>query len=43
VALALTAVLAGTVIGIGGAQLPVVGAFSHLGAHHAAPIVVPQG
>jgi hypothetical protein len=43
VALALTAVLAGTLIGIGGAQLPVVGAFSHLGAHHPAPTVVPQG
>ena len=42
-AIALTAVLAATVIGIGGADLPVVGAFSHLGAHHPAPIVVPQG
>ena len=43
VALALTAVLAGTLIGIAGAQLPVVGAFSHLGAHHPAPVVPPQG
>ncbi len=42
-AIALTAVLAATVIGIGGADLPGVGAFSHLGAHHPAPIVVPQG
>lgn len=33
-ALALTAVVAVTVVGIGGATLPVVGAFSHLGEEH---------
>jgi len=42
-ALGLTAVLAGTVIGLGGADLPVVGAFSTLGAHHAAHGVISQG
>ena len=42
-ALGLTAVLAGTVIGLGGADLPVVGAFSDLGDHHAVHGVVPQG
>ncbi len=42
-AIALTAVLAATMIGIGGADLPGVGAFSHLGAHHPAPVVIPQG
>ena len=42
-AIALTAVLAATLIGIGGAQVPGVGAFSHLGAHHPAPVELPQG
>jgi hypothetical protein len=42
-ALGLTAVLAGTVIGLGGADLPVVGAFSTLGDHHAAHGVISQG
>ncbi len=44
-ALGLATVLAGTVIGVGGADLPVVGAFSTLGAHHhvSAHTLIPQG
>ncbi len=42
-AIALTGVLAATLIGIGGADVPVVGAFSNLDAHHAVHLVLPQG
>jgi hypothetical protein len=42
-AIALTGVLAATLIGIGGADIPVVGAFSNLDAHHAVHVVLPQG
>jgi hypothetical protein len=43
-AIALTAVLAATMVGIGGADVPVVGAFSNLDTHHTAiHLVVPQG
>ena len=43
VALVLTTVLAGTLVGVGSADLPVVGAFSHLGAHHTEHTEIPQG
>src|SRR5262245_62159779 len=42
-AVGLTAVLAATAIGVGGADLPVVGAFSHLGGHHEGAVLVPEG
>ena len=42
-AMALTGVLAATLIGVGGSSLPVVGAFSDLAVHHGDHLVVPQG
>jgi len=43
VAIGLCAVLAATMIGVGGADLPGVGAFSSLGQHHAHHGVISQG
>jgi hypothetical protein len=42
-ALALSSVVAATLVGLGGADVPVAGAFSDLGQHHGQHLVVPEG